>query len=153
MEDSYVYQEKDSNLRYLPGNDSRNDSKLERRAIDMAVVWSRRCNSCWSLEMMLVAGLEQARVQTTSVHLPYEVSWRMVCAGEWLALETGRRWRMVGAGEWLALETGWRSRLGGAGDWEALENGRHWRLGGAGDWEAPETGTGRRRRMIGAGEW
>ena len=28
----------DSNLRYLPGNDSRNDSKLERRVIGMTVI-------------------------------------------------------------------------------------------------------------------
>jgi hypothetical protein len=59
MEDSYIHQERDSNLRYLPGNDSRNDLKLERRVIDMAVVWSRRYNSCWSLEMMLVAWLSR----------------------------------------------------------------------------------------------
>jgi hypothetical protein len=74
MEDSYIHQERDSNLRYLPGNDSESDSQLERRVIDMAVVWSRRCNSCWSLEMMLVAWLEQANIQATSVHLPYAVS-------------------------------------------------------------------------------
>jgi hypothetical protein len=28
----------------------------------------------------------------------------MVGAGEWQALENGRRWRMVGAREWQALE-------------------------------------------------
>ena len=35
----------------------------------------------------------------------------MVVAGDWEALETGRRWRLVGAGDWR------RWRLGGAGDW------------------------------------
>jgi hypothetical protein len=67
MEDSYIHQERDSNLRYLPGNDSRNDSKLERRVIDMAVVWSRRCNSCWSLEMMLVVWFYRASVYTDNL--------------------------------------------------------------------------------------
>ena len=44
---------------------------------------------------------------------------------------------MVVAGEWEALETGRRWRLGGAGDWEALETGRRWRMGGAGEFRAP----------------
>ena len=43
---------------------------------------------------------------------------------------------MGGAGDWEALEDGRRWRMGGAGGWEALEDGRRWRLGGAGDWEA-----------------
>jgi hypothetical protein len=30
----------------------------------------------------------------------------MAGAGEWQALENGRRWRMAGAGEWSALENG-----------------------------------------------
>ena len=36
--------------------------------------------------------------------------WRMGGAGDWEALETGRRWRLGGAG-----------RMGGAGKWQALE--------------------------------
>ena len=55
MEDSYIHQDRDSDLRYLPRNDSRNDSELEKRVIDMAVVWNSRGNSCWSLTMMMVA--------------------------------------------------------------------------------------------------
>ena len=55
MEDSYIHQDRDSDLRYLPRNGSRNDSELERRVIDMAVVWNSRGNSCCSLEMMMVA--------------------------------------------------------------------------------------------------
>jgi hypothetical protein len=62
IEDSYIHQDRDSNLRYLPGNDSGNDSKLERRVTDMAVVRNRRCNSCWSHEMMLVAWFKSRRV-------------------------------------------------------------------------------------------
>ena len=38
MEDSYIHQDRDSDLRYLPRNDSRNDSELEKRVMDMAVV-------------------------------------------------------------------------------------------------------------------
>jgi hypothetical protein len=41
----------------------------------------------------------------------------LVGAGEWQALENGRRWRMVGAGEWQALENGSRWILVGAGEW------------------------------------
>jgi len=37
-------------------------------------------------------------------------------AGEWQALENGRRWRMVGAREWQALENGSRWRMAGAGE-------------------------------------
>src|SRR5271155_823690 len=40
-----------SNLRYLPGN----DSELERRVIGMTVVRSHPYDSCWWLAMMLVA--------------------------------------------------------------------------------------------------
>src|SRR2546423_3098399 len=47
----------DWNLRYLPRNDSGNDSKLERRVIDEAEVRSRRHDHCCCLEMMLVAQL------------------------------------------------------------------------------------------------
>jgi hypothetical protein len=32
----------------------------------------------------------------------------MAGAGEWQALEDGRRWRILGAGEWQALENGSR---------------------------------------------
>jgi hypothetical protein len=44
----------DWNLRYLPRNDSGNDSKLERRVMDKAEVRSRRHDHCWCLEIMLV---------------------------------------------------------------------------------------------------
>ena len=47
----------DCNLRYLLRNDSGNDSKLERRAVDEAEVRSRRYDHCCCLEMMLVAQL------------------------------------------------------------------------------------------------
>jgi hypothetical protein len=67
IEDSYIHQDRDSNLRYLPGNDSGNDSKLERRVTDMAVVRNRRCNSCWSLEMMLVAWFCPGNLGTPSI--------------------------------------------------------------------------------------
>jgi hypothetical protein len=43
-------------------------------------------------------------------------------------------WRIVGAGDWEALEIGRRWRLGGAGEWEALENGGRWRMAVAGVW-------------------
>jgi hypothetical protein len=55
MEDSYIHQVEDYNLRYLPGNDSGNDSELKRRVTGVAVVENRRGNRCWSLEMILVA--------------------------------------------------------------------------------------------------
>ena len=45
----------DWNLRYLPRNDSENDSKLERRVIDEAEVRSCRYDHSCCLEMMLVA--------------------------------------------------------------------------------------------------
>jgi hypothetical protein len=56
----------------------------------------------------------------------------MVVAGEWEALENGRRWRMGGAGEWQARENGRRWRMAGAGERQALENGRRWRMEGKG---------------------
>jgi len=40
----------------------------------------------------------------------------MAGAGEWEALENGRRWRIVVTGEWEALENGSRWRMGGAGE-------------------------------------
>jgi hypothetical protein len=45
MKNSYIHHDSsthssigDQNLRYLPRNDSENDSQLERRVIDMAMV-------------------------------------------------------------------------------------------------------------------
>jgi hypothetical protein len=53
----------------------------------------------------------------------------MVVAGEWYALENGKRWR-----------NGSRWRMRGARVWEALEYGSRWRMGVAGE-------------MAGAREW
>src|SRR2546429_9343020 len=55
MEDSYIHHVGDSNIRYLPRNDSGNGSQLERGVIDTAVVWSSRGNARWSLEVTMVA--------------------------------------------------------------------------------------------------
>jgi hypothetical protein len=46
----------------------------------------------------------------------------MVVAGDWQALEIGRRWRMVGAGEYWALENVRRWRMAGVGEGKRLEN-------------------------------
>jgi len=37
LEDSYIHQLGDLDIRHLPRNDSGNDSQLEKRVIDMAV--------------------------------------------------------------------------------------------------------------------
>jgi len=48
---------------------------------------------------------------------------------------------MVGAGEWQALENGRRWRMAGAGEWQSLENGRRWRREGAGEGKAANSGS------------